>query len=113
MLDLTNADASARGVLAWYSLIHLPPADLDLAIAEIARVLAPGGSLLCGFFDGAEVTEFDHAVAPAWRWPAEEVAARWAAHGFEIVDVERRTDPGRRPHASITARRRTGRHATA
>ncbi|GGR53030.1 class I SAM-dependent methyltransferase [Nocardioides luteus] len=35
------ADASVGGVLAWYSLIHTPPANLPTILAELARVLSP------------------------------------------------------------------------
>jgi SAM-dependent methyltransferase len=34
-------DESFAGVVAWYSLINCPPADLGLVLAEIARVLRP------------------------------------------------------------------------
>ena len=30
------------GVLAWYSIIHVPPARLDAVLAEFCRVLMPG-----------------------------------------------------------------------
>jgi len=46
-LDLS--DATAGGVLAWYSTIHTPPQDLSGVFTEISRVLAPGGYLLVGF----------------------------------------------------------------
>jgi SAM-dependent methyltransferase len=49
-LDLP--DASAGGVLAWYSTIHTPPNDLPRVFAEFSRVLAPGGFLLVGFHVG-------------------------------------------------------------
>ena len=59
---LPYEDATLGGILAWYSLIHTPPADLPAVFAEFARVLAPGGALLIGFFDGTSRRAFDHAV---------------------------------------------------
>ncbi|WP_367888724.1 class I SAM-dependent methyltransferase [Arthrobacter woluwensis] len=38
------------GVLAWFSLIHLDPVDVRAVLAEVHRVLAPGGRILIGFF---------------------------------------------------------------
>ncbi|KRA25778.1 hypothetical protein ASD65_16115 [Microbacterium sp. Root61] len=37
-------DAQFDGVLAWYSIIHTPPHDLDAAFSEFFRVLRPVGS---------------------------------------------------------------------
>jgi ubiquinone/menaquinone biosynthesis C-methylase UbiE len=39
-LDLP--DGSQAGVVAWYSIIHMPPARLPAAFAKFHRVLAPG-----------------------------------------------------------------------
>lgn len=41
------------GVLSWYSVIHTPAADLPCVVAELGRVLRPGGSLLLGFHTGS------------------------------------------------------------
>lgn len=43
-------DGSFAGILAWYSLIHTPPAHLTGALTEFYRLLVPGGSLLLGCF---------------------------------------------------------------
>lgn len=53
-LDL--ADNSVGGVLAWYSLIHLAPAELGQVLVELRRVLRPQGHLLVGFFEGGAAT---------------------------------------------------------
>ncbi|GAA1948844.1 class I SAM-dependent methyltransferase [Kitasatospora viridis] len=47
--DLDLPDDSVGGILAWYSLIHLPDEQLPQALAEFHRVLAPGGELLTAF----------------------------------------------------------------
>lgn len=110
MRDLPYEDASLGGVLAWYSLIHLPPADVPAVLAEFARVLAPGGGLLIGFFDGAAGEGFAHAVAPAHYWSADALGALLDAAGFDVVDGERRERlPGAasiRPHGALSAVRR-------
>jgi hypothetical protein len=93
------------GVLAWYSLIHLEPAELDGVLAGIRRVLVPGGALVVGFFDGDRCEPFDHRVVRAHRWPPDEVSRRLARAGFEEVErIRRPRDGDRRPHAAVAAR---------
>lgn len=50
--ELPFRDDAFDGVLLWYSLIHLPPDALPLALAETARVLRPGGAVLIGAQSG-------------------------------------------------------------
>ena len=54
MARLPVPDGAVAGVLAWYSLIHLSPDDLDNVLAELRRVMITGGPLVAGFFDGDE-----------------------------------------------------------
>lgn len=105
---LPDATGSLGGVLAWYSLIHHEPDAIGLPLTEFARVIQPGGGLLIGYFEGATVEKFDHAVTAAYRWPADELARQLAATGFEVVEAHTRTAPGHRPHGAIVARRQTG-----
>jgi len=56
MLALDLPDASVAGVLAWYSIIHVPSELLPRAFAEFRRVLAPGGHLLLGFQAGRDTS---------------------------------------------------------
>jgi hypothetical protein len=54
---------------------------------------------LTAFFEaaGESVTEFDHKVAPAYRWPVDDLAALAAAAGFtEVGRMSREPDPGTR-----------------
>lgn len=101
---LEEPDASFGGVLAWYSLIHEPPGSLPDVLTELRRVIAPGGRVLVGFFDGAAGEPFAHAVTTAYFSSPDAMAALLDASGFEVIDVEQRRDEGRRPHASISAR---------
>jgi SAM-dependent methyltransferase len=52
LLVLPLADASLAGVLAFYAIVHLSPAGLRRALAEMHRVLRPGGLLLLAFHIG-------------------------------------------------------------
>ncbi|MGK5519994.1 class I SAM-dependent methyltransferase [Micromonospora sp. URMC 107] len=54
MTDLALADASVTGLVAWYSLIHVPDEEVGLVFAHFRRVLRPGGLLLLGFHVGDE-----------------------------------------------------------
>jgi ubiquinone/menaquinone biosynthesis C-methylase UbiE len=108
--ELPFEDASFGGILAWYSLIHTPPEDLPAALEEFARVLAPGGSIMIGYFDGEPREPFAHAVTTAYFWDAEALSDVLNSAGFDIVHDERRERmPGEastRPHGAITAIRR-------
>lgn len=54
MTDLALADASTAGLVAWYSLIHVPDEEASGVFAHFRRVLRPGGPLLLGFHVGDE-----------------------------------------------------------
>ncbi|GAA0964033.1 class I SAM-dependent methyltransferase [Actinocorallia libanotica] len=98
MFALDIADGALGGVLAWYSIIHTPPEDLPAIFAECARVLAPGGHLLLGFFttDGDSphpVEPFDHKVSLAYRLSIDHVAS--LAAGAGLAETARlRREPG-------------------
>ncbi|UPL12687.1 class I SAM-dependent methyltransferase [Microbacterium sufflavum] len=108
-LALPQPAGSLGGVLAWYSLIHTPPTEVPAALAEFARVLAPGGRLLLGFFDGEPRAPFDHAITTAYFWSAEALTPLLAAAGLEVEETETRARvPGEastRPHGALIARR--------
>ncbi|WP_309128984.1 class I SAM-dependent methyltransferase [Microbacterium sp.] len=108
--ELPLPDGSLGGILAWYSLIHTPPDDVPSVLAEFARVLAPGGSILFGYFDGPAREPFAHAVTTAYFWTLDALAPLLADAGFTVAAVERRDrtpdEPSTRPHASLTAVRR-------
>jgi SAM-dependent methyltransferase len=107
MTELDVADHSIAGILAWYSTIHLPPPELDRALAEFRRLLAPDGVLVVGFFDsGDDVAAFEHKVITAYRWPVNVFAEHLLAAGF--VELQRRQHqvPERpdRKYAAVAAR---------
>lgn len=51
-LDLDLADASVVGLLAFWSLIHVPDEAVPTVFGHFRRVLRPGGPLLLGFHVG-------------------------------------------------------------
>ncbi|WIX90199.1 class I SAM-dependent methyltransferase [Amycolatopsis sp. DG1A-15b] len=86
-LDLE--DDSLAGALAWYSLIHTPPEELAPVVAELARVLAPGGRLLTGFHVGDERRHIAHGYGHdislnAYRLQPDFVAELCAAAGLVV-----------------------------
>ncbi len=99
-------DASLAGVLAWYSLIHTAPDQIDALLAEFVRCIGPGGGLVIGFVEGPELAPFDHAVTTAYSWPIDALAARVEQAGFVVTGTHTRSDPGVRRHGAIVARRR-------
>ncbi|MGC1210480.1 MAG: class I SAM-dependent methyltransferase [Micromonospora sp.] len=52
MTDLDLADASVAGLLAFWSLIHVPDEAIPTVFQEFRRALRPGGLLLLGFHVG-------------------------------------------------------------
>ncbi len=52
MTDLQLADDSVTGLLAWWSLIHIPDDEIPTVLGHFRRVLQPGGPLLLGFHVG-------------------------------------------------------------
>ncbi|MEV5170471.1 class I SAM-dependent methyltransferase [Streptomyces flaveolus] len=54
MTDLDLADASIAGLVAWYSLIHVPDDEIGSVLRHFRRVLRPGGPLLLSFHVGDE-----------------------------------------------------------
>jgi SAM-dependent methyltransferase len=86
---LSVSTGSLAGVLANYSLIHTTPEALPTTLAELSRVLAPGGYLLAAFqaLDGADATTepFDHKVSPAWRISPDHILGLLAQVGVHEV----------------------------
>jgi SAM-dependent methyltransferase len=56
MTDLPLADESVAGLLAWWSLIHVPDDVVPTVLAHFHRVLRPGGPLMIGFSVGDVTT---------------------------------------------------------
>jgi ubiquinone/menaquinone biosynthesis C-methylase UbiE len=59
MSALPVQDHSWSGCVAFYSLIHFPPAQLVSVLRELHRVLKPGGLLFLAFHQGHEVRHIE------------------------------------------------------
>ncbi|MET8154135.1 class I SAM-dependent DNA methyltransferase [Actinoplanes sp. NPDC049668] len=98
MVALDIADGVLGGVLSRWSVIHTPPAEIGVILAEFHRVLAPGGHLLICFpasEDRSHPTEvYDHTVAPAYRWWPDHLAALLREAGLaEVARMVREPQP--------------------
>jgi len=66
MRRLPIADGWLTGIVAFYSVIHLPREQIPVALGEFGRVLAPGGGLLVAMHGGSGEIEssdwFGHDV---------------------------------------------------
>ena len=103
--EIDEPDDSLGGILSWFSTIHHEPPRIMIPLLEFARVLRPGGTLLLGYFDGAEVEPFDHAVVRAYRWPTRELSAVLETAGFDVIETHRRTERGHRDVGAILCER--------
>lgn len=95
MTHLPVATASISGIVAFYSVIHLPRDLLGDTLSEFARVLEPGGHLLLSAHEGTEdvtVTEFlGHQVdLSATFFSLEEIVGAAVDAGLTPVSTERR-----------------------
>ncbi|WP_249998104.1 class I SAM-dependent methyltransferase [Actinoplanes sp. M2I2] len=125
MTALDVGDGSLAGVLAWFSLIHVPDDEVPTALSEFHRVLRPGGALLIGFhagegsrlktegYGGHPMNVYVHRRSPGRMVPWLEAA------GF-TVEAEMLHHPGPgveggflfagKPHQAVTARVTGGVH---
>lgn len=90
MTALDSADASLGGIVSWWSLLHLPPDAVPVALAEFHRVLTPGGLLVVGFAVGDEILRPDkpygHDVTfDAYMRQPEDVSALLTDAGFTVT----------------------------
>jgi ubiquinone/menaquinone biosynthesis C-methylase UbiE len=99
MHALPLPDNSLAGIAAFYSIIHIPRADVTAVLKEIRRVLQPSGMLLLSFHHGAEIRHFDEL----WEQPVQldfifferdEMRGYLEAAGFTIDEmIEREPYP--------------------
>jgi ubiquinone/menaquinone biosynthesis C-methylase UbiE len=115
MTGLAAPDARLAGLVAWYSIIHLPPELLPEVFAEFHRVLAPGGHLLLAVKAGDRRIRlqeaYGHRVAYDVHWlPPERLAEQLAAAGLAVHATLVREPEGfdRGPQAFLLATRPAG-----
>lgn len=113
MTALDLADHALGGVVSWYSLIHIPPPEQPAVLAELHRVLAPGGHLLLGFQIGDTVKHYDdafgHAVSLDFhRLDPDALTALLGDAGFEVrATLVREPAPSEQQRQGIMLARRT------
>ena len=88
-MQLPFPDAYFDGVWSYTALLHIQKADVGKAIAEIARVLKPGGVLGLGLIEGEGESYRESSGVDQPRWFAyyqeAEVMELLGAHGFEAA----------------------------
>ncbi|MGA8656040.1 MAG: class I SAM-dependent methyltransferase [Chthoniobacterales bacterium] len=108
MYALDAADATWAGIVAFYSIIHVPRTDHVAVLSEISRVLRPGGLLLLTFHIGDEVVHLDELWGQAvsldfYFFRTEEVADALRSAGFEVEEIIERD-----PYPDVEAQTRRG-----
>ncbi len=78
--------------VAFYSLIHFSPAELDRALRELARVLQPGAPLLVAVHRGSQTVPLDELWGIGIRldfvfFEPETLGGALRTAGFELVEA--------------------------
>lgn len=99
MRSLPLGDESLAGVVAFYSLIHVPKPEVGTALAEMSRVLRPGGLACLAFHVGDSTVHLDEW----WGRPVsldfvffrtDEMTGLLTEAGFRVLEsVEREPYP--------------------
>ncbi|WDV54062.1 class I SAM-dependent methyltransferase [Streptomyces coeruleorubidus] len=114
MTALDLPDETLGGIVALYSIIHVPDDHLPSVFAGFHRVLVPGAPVLLGFQSGAEdgrahLTErFGQEISLDYYWRTPEtVAAHLTKAGLELHARVLREPEGeeQRPRAFLLARK--------
>ncbi|MFD2764691.1 class I SAM-dependent DNA methyltransferase [Micromonospora eburnea] len=115
MTALALPDAGLAGLVAWYSIIHLPPELLPEVFAEFHRVLAPGGRLLLAIKAGDRRIRlqqaYGHTVSYDVHWlPPDRLAAQLTESGLAVRATLVREAEGleKGPQAFLLAERPDG-----
>ncbi|MBC3192248.1 class I SAM-dependent methyltransferase [Pseudonocardia sp. C8] len=110
--SLLELPTGLAGLLAWYSLIHVPPERRADCLAGFARALRPGGLLLLGFQVGTGTLHLAEALGEPvgldfHRLDPDELADRLGDNGFTVLSrtVRAAREGERTPHAVVLARR--------
>ena len=92
MLHLEIPDQAWAGIIAFYSIIHIPHADLDRAFGELRRVVRPGGVLLLSFHVGNDTIHLDEwwgqsVCVDFFFFESAQITRHLATAGFEVEEV--------------------------
>ncbi|MFJ9907144.1 class I SAM-dependent DNA methyltransferase [Streptomyces sp. NPDC101152] len=114
MTALDLPDGTLGGILALYSIIHVPDDHLPTAFAEFHRVLAPGGHVLLGFQSGDEeghlhlAERFGREISLDYYWRTPEaVAEQLVKAGLRVQArvLREPADDEKRPRAYVLAKK--------
>jgi SAM-dependent methyltransferase len=112
MTELDLPAASVTGLIAWWSLIHIPDDEVPTVFSHFHRALRPGGVLQLGFHVGEgsrlRTEGYGHPMKiHVHRRQPEQVATWLRDAGFEI-EAQLLIDPDARvPGAILFARRKS------
>lgn len=111
--ELPFRDSCLAGVVCWYSLMYLSPADRPRAFGELARIVAPGGYLTTAFKAGDDTVRRGGRTAglggefDVYWFSPEEMERQVTEAGFHVVFwAGRPADPTEaQPQGFLIARR--------
>lgn len=104
VLALPVASGAAGGAVAAFVLNHLE--EPVAALAELARVVAPGGPVLASVYSNAEQTEVKQtvdAVVAAWGWTPPDWYLALKERGAPQLGTPRACGPPARSSAASTS----------
>ncbi|MFD2416298.1 class I SAM-dependent methyltransferase [Amycolatopsis pigmentata] len=111
MTELALADRSVGGILASFSVIHIPDEHIPTVFAHFHRVLRPGGAALLGFHvgDRHKIKTEGYGGHPMkvhlhWR-PVDRMAAWLREAGFTIEAEIVGNQDAKAPAGFLVARR--------
>ena len=105
--ELPADDMALAGIVAFYSVVHLPRAEWPVAFAEFHRALVPGGLLLLAVHGGVGETGvegwFGHDVSVRTTFvDLDELTALVTAAGLTVLERDQRPPyPGEYPSARL------------
>ncbi|WP_067505606.1 class I SAM-dependent methyltransferase [Actinoplanes sp. TFC3] len=93
MTALDLPERSVTGLLAWFSLIHVPDAEVPAVLADFHRILQPGGIVLIGFHAGSgshlKTSGYgDHPMTVYVHRRTLTQTASWLAEAGFTIDAE-------------------------
>jgi SAM-dependent methyltransferase len=92
MRALPIADETLGGIVAFYSIIHIPRAEVGAVLTELKRTLRPGGLLLLAFHAGDSILHLDEwwgkrVSVDFIFFPPAVIVDFLRETGFRVVDV--------------------------